>query len=327
MSLCICDDFNGGIHCETIHRDESWKWQDNSLRSEQSGTNSCSNISMYVQGPCNVSFIWTVGEGYNQLSLIDNDNLTAYTLGSADLQYLRHSHVGPVDITYSINDYNKHEIKWMHVNHCGRGKAWIDDICITEPPVVFKDGKVTPIEGISGSASCTGFDSQKFKYTINVSSKLDSPFEVELFTTAPNITVKQKVPHGRKLYNGTELIWDSIKLDCNDYGNGTYQFIAYTSIGTIESQIYPGPLITNFVVETKRISGNYSSISENKTYCIRLVGNRDKTLNLYGLFDGIWQPFNTSKLYIANETQGFICWNDIEYTRDVHPEEVEIRSC
>ena len=295
---CFCDSFD----CRPLNWNPAgngWASLNESSRSSTIYGNGTHNTSIIVNDPCNIRFNWEISRGYNELIFLDNDNYSGIFI-PAQLNGPHPLINRPV--TYSINDNIPHELKWVHKNPHSEGTASITDIRICDM-VNFRNIKVNPTIGPSGPSGVN------FTYSMEVDSPLPA-FDVELFVIPPNTSLSNEVSLGVRKYSQSDrlLKWGPAKLNCTNFGNGTYLFRVGPPINGF-SKSYDGPYVPVCIIPNSypnRCNGSVCTYG----YCIDVFSCIDATVELFVSDPGAPKTSLGPKPINASDNCQLICWND-----------------
>jgi len=315
------DNWKSKIKFTEIRPEGSWvsckenQWLENEpLRSELNGKQNSSISIKNIDGAgyrC-LSFKWKISEGNNQIALYDNGKPTFYKLPNSIPLFSEHPYVDWTNVTYILNDDLEHELQWVHINPYGVGTAWIEEVNISEPLVIFREPKVIPKRGkASDKFDPVVFNGTKwFNYSVEIETNL-SPLEIELFIISPNTENKSAISQGKRELNGKWVEWNNIELECDNYGNGKYWFLAKSYNGIpIRSNLYLGPNISVFVTELSTDAYNFTDIGQNISGELTLIGNSKKNI-YFEIQDnlGNFSPIGKTGKYTNNGKQT-IRWDE-----------------
>jgi hypothetical protein len=299
-----------------------------SLKSELNGKQR-SNLSNNIEfwGPCNITFMWKISNGYNKLSLYDNNTSTGYILPSEEYSHCPHNQVNWTKVTYNVSDHSQHKLIWMHENPFDYGAAWIDMIDVTYPIIPrFHNPDVEPkktflVRETSNNIDNIDLVAPRFNYSVDSSSK-----NVVLYIKGPH-SAEDAAP---RMYHPTDVTinasnelnrfeWKNIKLECNEIGQATYWFVADNRYKSIEIS---NPEILLFVDDSGSIRKNETRECAIEDYFISIKGSIDARVTLWFLYrNGEWRPYNDTKVYKASNMLKSIYWNNTISCIGNHPEE------
>lgn len=293
----LCDLENRALNWS--HTNDGWSSLDENGRISTICGCGVHNISIFVNGPCNVHFDWGISNGYNSLVLLDNNNDSGYRLP------LGPQNVGPHNSITKSNDYQisdniSHELKWSHRNPHSESTANISNISVCDL-VAFKNIKTTPLKGQSQI---------EFKYSIDIDSPL-SAFDVELFITPPDINISHEISLGVRKYSkdNRSLEWGPVELNCTSFGNGTYRFKVGSPINRF-SRPFNGPYVPICIIP---FYNNHTQCNESGCtyyYCNNVCSCINATIELLSSDSSIPEESLGQMSIIASKSCQRMCWKD-----------------
>lgn len=208
---------------------------------------------------------------------------------------------------------NPGEVKWRVISGTGR-HGYIDNLFIrynSDPkiPIKFFGESYSPQEGFSSSDPLFPVDRKKFKFNISLETNL-AACEVDLFTIPPGTGKDNSIFQGTKIFNGNQLTWDDVAINCTSCGQSYYYFVATYQGNSNESNIFKGPTLFACILDYNYSNSEHTDDKYIYRYSIKISSNRNVNVVLSFLnISGNWNPYGGIRKHNASNSEEWLYWN------------------